>query len=411
MMKTWEIVWVAVGIVLTTATQLRRSSLPVGPGEVMLAIWILFIGIEIAIARHHSITPITKVFFWFWIASFTSLVLGLLSAESIGFTSLSVFHDTFAFAFVFSFSMVFLIRVSSNQDLTKILSLYISFAIVSLSILLIFPRLIPFFNVWYGGARFTAWSKDPNQLALLLSTMPFFSLYFFQISKNKNEKFGYFLLMLMSFILGTATQSDSLRLWWIFACLITIFLMLYRWLSERAIIFLSAYKIFVIKQILILGFILTLVLLGCVVYEKVYAVLSHVYSYGSQGSTRLTLWGHAIAALSHSPIFGLGPGAHSGYTGPFLAVEAHNTFIDWTASYGIVGLICYVSLLAWVGRNLWKNGSVALLSAFISLIGYSVFVYTLRHIIFWFSLLTLASLSIQVLNQNLSDNRERVFSD
>lgn len=410
-MKTWEIIWVAVGIVLTTATQLRRSSLPLGPGEVMLAIWILFVGIEIALVRHHSITSVTRVFFCFWIASFTSLALGLLSAESLGLTSLSVFHDTFAFAFVFSFSMAFLIRVSSNQYLTKILSLYTSFAIVSLSILFIFPRLIPFLNTWYGGARFTAWSKDPNQLALLLSTMPFFSLYFLQLSKNKYEKFGRFLLIIMSFILGAATQSDSLRIWWIIASLITIFLMLYRWLSERAIIFLSPYKIFVIKQILILGLVLNLVLLGCMVYEKVYTVLNHVYSYGSQGSARLTLWANGIAALSHSPIFGLGPGAHSGYTKPFLAVEAHNTFIDWTVSYGIVGLICYISLLGWVGWKVWKNGSVALFAAFISLVGYSVFLYTLRHIIFWFCLLTLASLSTQVLTQKLSDNRERVFSD
>jgi O-antigen ligase len=410
-MKTWEIVWVAVGIVLTTATQLRRSSLPLGPGEVMLAIWILFVGIEIALVRHHSIRPITRVFFWFWIASFISLALGLLSAESLGLTSLSVFHDTFAFAFVFSFSIVFLMRVSSNQDLTKTLAIYTSFAIVSLSILFIFPRLIPLFNTWYGGARFTAWSKDPNQLALLLSTMPFFSLHFLRLSKNKYEKFGCFLLMIMSFILGTATQSDSLRLWWILASLVTIFLMMYRWLSEHAIGFISPYKISIFKQILILGFILALVLLGCIVYEKVYAVLSHVYSYGSQGSARLTLWGNAIAALSHSPIFGLGPGAHSGYTKPFLAVEAHNTFIDWTASYGIVGLICYLSLLGWVGWKVWKNGSVALLAAFISLVGYSVFVYTLRHIIFWFSLLTLASLSTQILTQKARENRERVFSD
>lgn len=410
-MKTWEIVWVAVGIVITTATQLRRSSLPLGPGEIMLAIWILFVGIEIAIARHHSITPITRVVFWFWIASFTSVILGLLSAESLGLTSLSVFHDTLAFVFVFSFSIAFLIRVSSSQDLTKILSLYISFTIVSLSLLFIFPRLTPFLSVWYGGTRFTAWSKDPNQLALLLSTMPFFSLYFLQSSKNKNEKIGYFLLILMSFILGTATQSDSLRIWWILASLVTIFLMLYRWVSEQAIGFLSPYKIFVIKQIVILGFILTLVLLGCMVYEKVYAVLSHVYSYGSQGSTRLTLWGNAIAALSHSPIFGLGPGAHSGYTKPFLDVEAHNTFIDWTASYGIIGLICYISLLGWVGWSIWKNGSVALLAALISLVGYSVFVYTLRHITFWYSLLTLASLSTRVLTQKSSEKRERVFSD
>jgi O-antigen ligase len=178
--------------------------------------------------------------------------------------------------------------------------------------------------------------------------------------------------------------------------------MLYREISKRTASYFSSSKNFVIKQLLLSSLLLIILFLGYVVYEQVYAVLSNTYNYGSQGSDRLTLWKNGIAALSHSPLFGLGPGAHSGYTRPFLDTEAHNTFIDWAASYGIIGLICYLTLLGWIGWKTWKNGSSALVAALISLVGYSVFVYTARHIVFWFSLLAIVGLSTPSLKSKVN---------
>jgi O-antigen ligase len=401
-MKTWEIIWVAAGIVLTTASQLRLASFPLGPGEATLSIWMLLVGIEIGYLRHHFITSITRVIFWFWIVSLTCLTLGFLIAESIALTSEDIYHDLLAFVFAFSFSITFLIRVSSNKDLKKLLTFFLSFTIISLSIVFLFPGLIPFLTPWYGEVRFAAWSNDPNQLALLLSPMPFFCLHLFRLSSNKLEKLWHILLIFLAFLLGIATQSDSLKLWWSIAILATIFLMLYREISKRTASYFSSSKNFVIKQLLLSSLLLIILFLGYVVYEQVYAVLSNTYNYGSQGSDRLTLWKNGIAALSHSPLFGLGPGAHSGYTRPFLDTEAHNTFIDWAASYGIIGLICYLTLLGWIGWKTWKNGSSALVAALISLVGYSVFVYTARHIVFWFSLLAIVGLSTPSLKSKVN---------
>jgi O-antigen ligase len=410
-MKTWEIIWVAVGIVLTTASQLRLASFPFGPGEATLSIWMLLVGIEIGSLRQVFITPITRVIFWFWTVSFTCLALGFLIAESMALTSEDIYHDLLAFMFAFSFSITFLIRVSSNKELKKLLKFFLAFTIVSLFIIFLFPGLIPFLTPWYGDTRFAAWSNDPNQLALLLSPIPFFCLYFFSLSRNKLEKIWHILLMLLAFLLGVETQSDSLKLWWTIASVGTIFLIFYREVTKRTTSYFSSYKNFVIKQLILSSLLLITLFLGYVVYEQVYAILSNTYNYGAQGSDRLTLWKNALAGLSHSPLFGLGPGAHSGYTKPFLNTEAHNTFIDWAASYGIVGLACYLTLLGWISWKAWKNGSSALIAALISLIGYSVFVYTARHIVFWFSLLAITNLSTPFLTSKSTDNQKKILSD
>jgi O-antigen ligase len=404
-----EIVWVAVGIALTNAAQLRPTSLPIGPGEVILSIWMLRVGIGIAILRHHLIMPITRVIFWFWIISFICLTIGFSIAESENLTSNDAFHDLLAFVFVSSFSVAFLIWLPANKDFKKLLLVYLSFIIFSLFIIFYLPFLVPFLDPWLDGVRFMGWSTDPNQLSILLSPIPFLSLHLFTLSNNILEKSWYIFLILMTFVLGIATQSDSLRLGWTIAILVALFLGIYRGVSKGMVSYFRPDKKFVIKQLLLLSLFLIILFLGYVVYEQVYAVMSDLYNYGSQGGDRLTLWGNAIAALFHSPLFGLGPGAHSGYAQPFLDFEAHNTFIDWAASYGIIGLICYLSLLGWVGWKAWKSGSSILVAALISLVGYSVFVYVARHIVFWFSLLAIANLSAPSLNQKPTNRENSIY--
>ena len=36
--------WAALAVILTSANQLRSAAVPVGPGEVLLATWLMFVG-------------------------------------------------------------------------------------------------------------------------------------------------------------------------------------------------------------------------------------------------------------------------------------------------------------------------------------------------------------------------------
>ena len=396
-MKTLEIIWLTVGAALTTATQLRPESLPVGPGEVMLSAWLLLVGVRLLIRTDNLITSITRATFWFWIVSFISLALGFLIAESSGIASddADMYHDAMAFAFSFLFSMAFSMVTTAKACLQKLLLTLFSFITLSLIVMLLFPNLLPFINPWYGGIRFSGWANNPNQLALLVSMVPFCCLHLINCSNNKVTKVWYVLLITVSVVVGVLIQSDALIFAWVLGFFGIITLIPYQVSKNREADFSGVTNLLVTLSFLVFIYLV----FGQIFSEELNSVFSKVYDNSSQGSERLILWKNGIFAVLHSPLFGLGPGPHSGEAGPLLNFEAHNTFIDWAGSSGIVGVISYVALLSWVGWNAWQNRAVVLVAAIISLAGFSCFHYVLRHVIFWFYLLAIANLSTQTLKK------------
>lgn len=392
-MNKLEITWVAVGVALTTATQLRVGS-PVGLGEVMLLVWMLSICLRLLRGGCYFVSPLTKVLLRFWIVAFIALTLGILIAEFQAITSTGVYWDGLACIFAFVFCICLCLSTQSLKSIKRLIVHNILFSTSSLVLLLGIS--LPFLVPWYGGSRFTGWAVNPNQLALLIVGIPIIALHLLIYhSKNKIEKIIYSLLIITSIGLGILTDSDALKLGWIIGLFATILLLLYQRFvkhltqnkknsSKNITIYKSLMGIFIFFAILIVLW---------VSYERVTTVSAGIYNKGNQGSDRITLWQHGIAAMFYSPIFGLGPGAHSGYQAPFLDFESHNTYIDWGASTGIVGLTAYISLLGWITWKAWRNGFIVLVGAVISLATFSSFHYVLRHVIFWFYLLSIAHLS------------------
>lgn len=397
-MTAWETIWFAVGITLSNATQLRPAGLPIGPGDVIVFAWMLLVGFRLLI-RHHAIPSITKVILLFWLVSFTSISLGFLIAESKGLTAGDFNHDGLAFILAFVFSITFSLSISSKQEVKKLLSYCIPFTIFSLCILLFLPFLVPFINPWYGDIRFTGWAENPNQIALQLSMIPFFALHLLSQTSKRITKIWYILLIIGSLIIGRATGSDALQSSWVIGFGLLIFFALNRKISNYSAADKSLYLNAINRRLQQLLLVIIILTIGFFLYTKFTGVVEDEYNKGAQGSTRFILWLNGIAAISYSPIFGLGPGSQSGFTGPFFGWEAHNTFIDWAGDSGIVGLVCYVALLGWIGWNAWKRNLVIMLVALISLVGFSVFHYMLRSPTYWFYLLTIAKLSTYTLKE------------
>lgn len=402
-MKNWEIIWVAVGIALTTATQLRAES-PIGLGEIMLATWILLVFMRLLVGRDYFITTLTKVNFLFWLTSFASLALGFLIAETKGLASPThdVSHDTIALAFSFVLCLALSISLRSKNEVQKLVLALVSFITVSLFLIFVSSPFLSFLNPWYSEVRFQGWSTNPNQLALVVSPIPFFCLELIFQTTHRATKIWCVLLIVFSAIIGVAIQSDALILSWLVGVLALILLLPYRLLpNHRKNNLDSAISILITIAVVLFADLA----FGHLFYEKIDPIFNNVYNNGSQGSVRVTLWRNGLIAASHSPLFGLGPGPHSGLNGPLLNFEAHNTFIDWVGSAGIVGLISYIALLGWVSLKAWQTKSVVLVAAIISLIVFTCFHFVSRHAIFWFYLLAIASLSIQELNKSsLIDN-------
>ncbi|BAZ27952.1 hypothetical protein NIES4074_03820 [Cylindrospermum sp. NIES-4074] len=395
-MKSLESIWLALSIVLTTATQLRPESLPVGIGEVMLVVWMIYIILRILTSGQNIITPIVRVVCLFWLVSSISLSLGNLIASSMNVVSRTVGYDTLALVFACIFSVLLTLSLPYEEHLNKIVVLAISFTIISLMVMLLFPGLIPFVNPWYGGIRFAGWAKNPNQIALLLSMMPFLLLHLLNHERhNQLTRNWYILLMFGISILGFSTNSDALKVAWIVGILILSLLKFNQFISNYISKSQQLYQAFIYS--LLFRTLMLLATVGTLYFyhhqqEELY--VNEAYNEDSQESVRFTLWIHGIMAISSSPVFGLGPGVYSGMTGPLLNFEAHNTFIDWTTCSGAIGLISYVSLLGWIAWNAWKNNSIILFTAIISIAGFSSFHYVLRHPIFWFYLLTIARWSV-----------------
>ncbi|MBW4637290.1 MAG: O-antigen ligase family protein [Gloeocapsa sp. UFS-A4-WI-NPMV-4B04] len=397
-MNSLEITWVAVGLALSHATQLRPAGLPIGPGEVMLFIWMLLVGIRLLI-HHYPITHITKVIFWFWVSSFTAMSLGFLIAESKGLTAEDFDHDGLSFGLAFIFSLTFSIAISSKQEINKLLAVFVPFTLFCLVVILLFPSLLPFINPWYGEIRFSGWSDYPNQLALQLSMIPFFALHLLNQSSRKATKIWYIFLIIISLYIGIATGSDALQSAWVIGFGLLIFFAINRKISNYSAADKSLYLNAINRKLQQLLLVIIILTIAFFLYTKFTGVVGDEYDKDAQGSTRFILWLNGIAAISYSPIFGLGPGSQSGFTGPFFGWEAHNTFIDWAGDSGIVGLVCYVALLGWIGWNAWKRNLVIMLVAIISLVGFSVFHYMLRPPTYWFYLLTIAKLSTSTLKE------------
>lgn len=407
-MKNLESIWVAVGIALTTATQLRPSS-PVGVGEVMLAAWILLVAIRLSLFRDFLITPFARIFLFFWMVAFTSLTLGVLIGESNGLTSEGVYHDAFAFIFSFVFCSGLNVSQKIQKNFKELISVNISFTTIALAILFLFG--VPFLAPWYGGSRFTGWANNPNQLALLITMLPFLALHLINQSSNQLTKIWYYSLIVLSVIVGIATDSDALMVGWLVGFLVTIVLAIYLKFLNHIKDTKVSRRLITIYQTLIGMFVFFVFLISLYVsYGEINSASTNIYDKGNQGSDRINLWRHGIAAIYYSPLFGIGPGAHSGIKEPFLDFEAHNTFIDWGGSSGIIGLIAYVALLGWVGWKAWRNGFVVLAAAVISLIAFSSFHFVLRHAIFWFYLLSIANLSANPLKDrhSMGNSNERM---
>ncbi|MUG92465.1 hypothetical protein F7734_08340 [Scytonema sp. UIC 10036] len=390
-MKTLESIWIGIAIALTNATQARLTGLPIGVGEVMILMWLIFLLRRILISKYHFMTSIVRINFWFWLFAFTSLSLGLLIAEFTGLKASGVERDFLAFFLMLLISIGLSLSKHFYAETEKIILYFLSFSLSFLFIVFLFPLKLPI-TLWYGGVRFTGWAENPNQLALLLSLVPFLILHLLS-QENNILRIWYLLLITICFVLGIATGSDALLVAWIagFGTLIYLaILKLFIYLFNRN---LKTFKKNIYQKISGIFFVTTSLIIINIIYLVNASSSANLYDKDPQASERVILWKHGIAAILHSPLFGLGPGAHSGEVGPFLNFEAHNTFIDWGASTGIIGLIAYISLLTWIAWNAWQQKYIFLFVAVISLAGFSTFHYVLRHPVFWFYLQVIMTLS------------------
>jgi O-antigen ligase len=381
-----NLILLSIGLVLTTATQLRLGSLPVGPGEALLAIWAVVSWVEIVGRKDIRVPVDIRPFLYFFSAVVIMLCLSLI--YQIGSTrdpSANAFHDLGAYLFVGGLVLTFGFLRRTLGYLRPCLKIITTSLILSLAVLLVISKFLPSIGpiLLHNGFRFLGWAENPNQLGMALVPAPFLCAIFIREATTLLGRAGYACCLALALWVGLETISDALQLAWLVGTILVTMATLMAKTIGRVH---SAYLITNLFAIGLLGLLLLIVPFGTAIYDK-------LAEGDDGGASRPPAWKHAVAAIYESPIVGHGPGSQD--LGHEVIREAHNSYLDLALAAGLIG----------VGAAVWLSGSLvlrpsliarpALWSAFMAMQCFIMFHYIFRHPLFWFYAILMTSLAYQ----------------
>ncbi|MBW3655925.1 MAG: hypothetical protein KY444_07445, partial [Gemmatimonadetes bacterium] len=207
--------WLGSAVALSTATQLRPG-IPVGPGEVLLAGWVVASLGSVLWKNRLELSPVARSFGLFWAASFVLLLSGLLVGLLAGLAFSNPFHDLLAYTLVAALVMLVLSKAGGVEELHAAVpvAMFLSTAALVAVLVASFPgRTLGPREPWIG-TRFMGWSKNPNQVALAMSTVPFLAWYRLAQARRRGARALYVVIALLGLLMGLATLSDSLVVAW-----------------------------------------------------------------------------------------------------------------------------------------------------------------------------------------------------
>ena len=381
-------VLLGMGILLTSATQLRLPGLPIGPGELILTLSLVLLGFLMLRSGPAPVHAIAGPWMWFWLATAFAMsagwIVGTLSAESVPSSG----RDGAAYGF--SAAMVALLVAGPRPDRTikvALVTLLTATPLVlgALFLLALGGRDLGPVNVWYEGVRFRAWAANPNQLALLLAPQPWLAV---AIGGRGWRRLLLIAGLAVVLVLGIATGSDALAASWAFGGVVWFVAAVTATITRRRDSIRSAGLARVVLPMCLL---FVAVAEGGAVVDWVAERGSQTYVLAGQGPDRLARWRFGLEAVAQSPIVGFGPGSFAGNRSAFAAEEAHSTPIDWATSTGLVGLLTLGLLIGWIAVRVVRRRQVWPILALLSVLSFMSLHYVLRHPAAWFYLVVLST--------------------
>lgn len=377
------------GIVASPMSRLRIPSTSIGLGELMLlfSVFSAFIFIKQPFAFKQSYSRKEVVTFLnFSVTVFLLYCIGSLYGIITNKIEWGSTMHNFSAFFFYTFVILFLLNAVDFEarDYTFLLKtiatssgiLFILFSILFLLGSSSFLGIDLFFEL-----RFSGFALNPNQLAFMCIPIPFLAIRFFLNENSKAGKAWFFCVLIASLFIGFLTLSDALIVSWIMA--ITYLFANYIFFDFNSL----SQKAKILRLSIVIGVFILFALAISFVLQFASSIYGDTPS-NSQGSDRFLYWVNALKVWTHSPLFGLGPGSYSGGV-PYGGEEAHNTFLDWLVSVGIIGLAYFLFILANKIFKLQKEKKPLNVAVLVSLCVFSLFHLTTRHFLFWILLLCL----------------------
>lgn len=389
----------AFGIVLTTASQLRLPSVPLGVGEVCLVLWLILASLRLMISgRIYNASAVLRLgAFWACITLAFSIgtCVALLTQELDPATML---HDAFAYLLVAAISFLVAATMQADSALRQTEWFLIAFWNAALLIQLAMGWSVislPSVDPWYWD-RFRGWAENPNQVALYCAVFTPLSLRLALLSKGFGRIAGA-LSCLLTFIVGRLTKSDTFLIAMVISFALFLMLRLRTWLilpQHRVGLRFAVATFIVIATVPLM---LSLTPYALATADDVEGLaFSLTKDHGGEAtkataSLRIKLWTDALQRGLESGSLGLGPGPH--LDKPFVTnrqalpkpFEAHSTLLDIFTQGGLLAVLAVFGLLAGTFALMLRAGLDALAVLVAALSIFSISHFILRHPIVWFA--------------------------
>lgn len=236
------------------------------------------------------------------------------------------------------------------------------------------------YNLWYSLTlmRFSGLSLSPDYIALSMLIVPFLLLnsYFNGLVKhNKPVLFSYFFAICLTFYIGFKTDSDALLISWILVFPIYCI----HCLSFDNNNFFRRIKT---KLSFLIFLILSSVLFYALFNFQQANFLEGVLNIQADMPHRVILLKYSLTPLLDSILIGYGPGSFSGIEESFSGYDSHNSYVEFSISTGVLGLLLLLYLLTPIISFLKKN-NIHILAALISMCIFAVAHNIFMHPIFF----------------------------
>lgn len=269
---------------------------------------------------------------------------------------------------------LFFLSSCSKQRAAKIAAAYCRIALLTCWILFLWqwslghPEWIDLGEV---EGRFSALSNNPNQLALFLLPIPFFSILCHM--RGVRGRRGVVIDIVAAVLLNFFIIGKGLLVSWTLALL---FVMLTGWRFDGPIR--VTLNFILVRSLSALPFVLAIAPIAFLLFTG-----NAPGSQEGQGSIRLALWLNGLEAWTEAPFLGHGPGHYSGLEMPYSGMEAHNFFIDWGSAYGLLGFFFLFSFFLFLFAHAFKARNWVICSFYIALFTQIIFHFYGRQPVFW----------------------------
>ena len=402
------------GLLLSTASQLRPDGAPVGPGEICLAVWVFLMLFRETGRLGPTLTlPLSRLLI-FWLVFAVAQCVGTMAAFAIGdrHDHGLFMHDVLAYPLLAAISCLSV--AGSRLHRVAWLLATLGAAWLALQVALGWGLVdLGDFDTW-EWERFRGLSDNANQLALFCAVLGLISLYLAEVARGPGERIAAVTCMVVAIVVGRLTKSDAFLLVLIAAGPIFVALKLRRWLmSRKRQMTLRSASAWIL--VLVLPLVTAYVVpLGASAGTELEDFIKGMTKGGGGRDTeetarlRVEVWNRAMGRGIESGMLGLGPGPHLEIPSSIVAsrrestndpkhvehpelgfvpnFEAHNTLLDLFIQGGLIAVLSLGWLVATALVATHRAELDALTTMLCGLVIFSIFHLIVRHPVFWFAI-------------------------